>query len=602
MSHFIKIGCEMFLNIKIWLNEKWLFLLTILFYVILLFTPLVKNIAFIPDYLNLSKLDSKNYFGLIIGAISSVFGILMAVVLLSVEFFKERLSKNTYTNPLDNPLIKNSIYNSVNLIGLSFISYIVIDSFAVSKSLTIGYFIAIIFILYIYSVFPVLKRIIDKSSQIKEILELAVSLKFDDFKEVSKYRYHEKHPEAVLRKLKKEIDTYILENKVTSYENVSNRILNNAINLISDGIDRNQCDIILNALSWLWRENCKTAIRVNDSQYFDLVWNSINAIYLHAAEKKIELLNLYEIESFIYFDIKSLYKQFGNTLSLSNGLDAIENAFNTNITKNCPKQEDIWDLLNLYEGDKTPNTNFSASFTWNHINRLVELIGDIQDIAIELKDTELFEECNERIYTICSHIAFDFDNLGNYQKGYLIWKSLTNSYFKSSSALEKELYNSTLDCFNIHNHLIESFIEKKILQEKDVRIIISTLGDYLFVALKNKKLHIDYDYGTFSDFCRIGINSIKNYNKNDIDKKVVDYFFKYFKYLKKYIESESIDNYKVEYRNLEKAFKHYINVAVNFDGFNENEKPVNKWKKTCAKFGNILGKNDDFGIVKWKID
>lgn len=569
---------------------------------LLLFTSIVDYIAFIPDYLNLAKLDAKNYFGLIISAISSIFGILMAVVLLTVEFFKERLNKNVYINPLDNPLIKNSIYNSVNLIGLSFISYIYIDKFSNSTDITIGYFIALIFITYVYNVLPVLKKIIDKSSQIKETLELASSLKLEDFKEVSRYRYHAIQPDAILRKLKKEIDTYILENKVTSYENVSNRILNNAVELISDGRNRILCDTILNGLTWLWRENCKTALRVNDSQYFDLVWTSINTIYLHAAEKKIELLYLYEIESFIYFDIKILYKQFRNTLSLSNGLNVIENSFNVNILKNCPKQENIPDLLNLYEGTDAWNYDYSASSQWDHLNRLVGLVGDIQDIAIDLKDTELFEECNQRISTICSHIAFNFHNLGDYQKGYLIWQTLTKNYYQSSIALEKELYTTTLDCFQVHRYVIESIINRKAIQEKDLRIIITTIGDYLFVALKNKKLYTDCNHGTFSDFYKIGIHSIKNYNNHNIDKKVVDYFFKYIRYLKNYIETEGVNKYEIEYKNIRRALKHFINIAVTYDGFKEDEKPVKKWEKIYTEFENIPERNNNFGIIKWKVD
>ncbi|MDR7694820.1 hypothetical protein D1000_05360 [Riemerella anatipestifer] len=58
------------------------------------FLPL-ECITFMPDIFDFSKLDSQDYFGLIIGAVSSIFGIMMAVIILSVEFFKERLTKKT---------------------------------------------------------------------------------------------------------------------------------------------------------------------------------------------------------------------------------------------------------------------------------------------------------------------------------------------------------------------------------------------------------------------------------------------------------------------------------------------------------------------------
>lgn len=548
----------------------------------------------------MEQLNPKEYFGLIIGAIASIFGILMAVVLLTVEVFKEKLKKEKHTNPLENELIRNSIHNSVNLIGFSFLSYILFDDFNSSKGLTIGYFLGFIFITYLYSVYPVLKNIIGKSSQIKSNIDLTETLSLDDFKKVSKYRYNENFEESVLKELKKEIDSYILNNNVLAYENISARILKKSLETISDGSDRERWDTVLGALTWLWRENCKTAIRANDSQYFDYVWSSIGKIYLYAAENKIELLFLYEIESFIYFDFKGQYKVFQNTISLSTGLDVVEQCFNANIQSNCPKQEEIWDLMYRYENIRVDNNNYTASSQWDHIETVMKFVFDIQDIAIELKDTNLFEECNIRINSICSHIAFDFNNLGKYQKGDLIWKALTTNHYNSSVAMEKFLYGSTLDCYKVHKNLIERLIKNKIIDERDLRLIIRSLGNNLFKELKEGRLHTDYNFGTFSDFCQIGIHSIKNYKNNNIDKNVVDYFFKYFKQLKKFIEEVGLENYEFEYTNITRAVNHYINVAVDIDKFEETENPIKNWLKVKYSFQKVKAKKEFLGI-KWKI-
>ena len=151
-------------------------------------------------------------------------------------------------------------------------------------------------------------------------------------------------------------------------------------------------------------------------------------------------MHIQVVESFIYFYLKNLYKYFKNTISLGNALDIIENSFNENITKNCHKQEEIWDLMNLYEKTRNYDSNFSASSTWDGLNNIIRFIFDIQDIAIELGDKELFEECNQKINSICSHIIYDFNSLGKYQKGYLTWQTLTTNYYYSSIALEKGLF------------------------------------------------------------------------------------------------------------------------------------------------------------------
>ena len=88
-----KVGSIIFNKIKSSLKKGWLFVTTIFVFLLLIINPYAENIAFIPDLLNLEQLKPKEYFGLIIGAIASIFGILMAVVLLTIEFFKERLNK-----------------------------------------------------------------------------------------------------------------------------------------------------------------------------------------------------------------------------------------------------------------------------------------------------------------------------------------------------------------------------------------------------------------------------------------------------------------------------------------------------------------------------
>jgi hypothetical protein len=285
-----KVGSIIFNKIKSSLKKGWLFVTTIFVFLLLIINPYAENIAFIPDLLNLEQLKPKEYFGLIIGAIASIFGILMAVVLLTIEFFKERLNNNQHINPLDNELVRNSIYNSINLIGLSFIAYIFVDSFNNSKNLTIGYFIGLIFLAYIYAVYPVLKRMIAKSSRIKGNIDLASTITLDSFQSVSRYKYRlQNKPDGKLTTLQKEIDSYLLSNNLSAYKKINDDIISNAIILIADGNNRDACDIVINGLTWLWSENCRTAIRVNDTQYFELLWDYIEKIYLYFSQQQAPL-------------------------------------------------------------------------------------------------------------------------------------------------------------------------------------------------------------------------------------------------------------------------------------------------------------------------
>ncbi|TDE44326.1 hypothetical protein E0I26_08100 [Flavobacterium rhamnosiphilum] len=581
------------------------YLLFLLVFIYFLIAITADYINILPDFVNIQRFEPKEYFGLILSSISSIFGVLMAVIILTIEFSKERLNKNKYIDSLDNQLIINSIYFSISLIALSFFAYVNISKFDNSKSITIGYYIGLMFLIYIYSIFPVIKKIVGKSSQIKENIELANSITLESFKAVSKYRYnYDKQITEIddsLKLLKKEIDKYILNNDFTSYEKINRDILKNALKIIEDGDDREICDIIFDALTWLWRENSKTAIRANDSQYFDLMWNSIKEIYIYFSEKSSNLLHLQELHLFLSLDLKKLYLKLGNTISLTTALDCIEISFNSNVYRNCPNQEDLKDLIRLYEKGEFKETAFYDSMQWDSINDIIGYLNIVGEIAIELSDKDLFEECNRRTISICSNINFHIQKLGNYQKGYLTWSLLLSSFNDSNNALKKGLYETTLDCFDIPNYFIGRLIENKDTNERDIRIIIITLGNYLINAFREKKLYTNYEYSsTLKDFCLIGIHSIKNYHKNSLDKKTVDYIFMFLKYLKNYIEDEKLNEFSNEYNDVKRAVSHFINVATSLNDFKEDKKPLKKWIELHNDFKEVSTEKE-FGFIKWKI-
>ncbi len=589
-------------KIKAYLKNRRLFYSTIIIFSILTITPLVEKLAFIPDYFNLSQVSPKNYFGLIIGAIASIFGILMAVVLLTVEIFRERLNNNELINPLENGLIRNSIYNSVNLIGLSFIAYIFFNGFNTSKSLTIGYFLGGIFIAYIYSVYPVLKKIIGKTSQIKSNIDIVDTLDRNSFKIATRYiNQNSEESNEILKILKKELDSYILNNNVSACEKISNDILNKALHLISDGQNRNECDVIISGLVWLWRENCKTAIRVDDAHYFELVWNYIKDIYVYFADKKAPLLHLQDLHFFIIFDFLKLHIKLNSSTPFSTALNCIEISFKSNLLNNSPKQEDLKDLITLYEGSEYESTDLHSSSQWSHIKEILDYLAKIQETAISLDDKDIFKESTRRIESICYELNFLTNIIGYYQKGSITWQILTSSFANNYNALQSGMYENTLDCFEIPKNLLDRLIEESNLDVKDIRIIIRTLADNIILTFKEKKLFMNKRYGTLMDFCMIGIYSMKHYNTNKMAKQTVKYIIKVLKYLKELAEEDLKSISPNDYLAIKSRIKHFADVAVRLDNFNEEEKPVKKWIELCNDFKDVE-EETDFGIVKWKVE
>lgn len=586
-------------DIKIWIKNRHVAFIPPLIYFIISCTGLVQHFAVVPDYLNLTKSNPSDYFGLIVGAIASILGILMAVVLLTVEFSKERLVRNMNINPLDNGLIKNSLYNSVNLIGLSFLAYVEVTSFDTGRNLTIGYLIGMYFIFYIYSVYPVIKKIIGNSSHIKENLELVNSLDLNAFKSVSKYRFQSGITvNDKLENLKKEIDEYVLENKISSYKKINDQILERVFHEINDGLDRNKCEVVFDALTWLWRENAKTAVRINDFHYFEVVWKSIRDVYLYSAKNKIPLLHLQEIDLFINFEFLRLHTNYNISLPLIQAIECVEQSFMANLLSNCPEQNSLKYLNKLYDKNVIIKHSVYDELQWSGVKEIFRMLNKIQEAAIQLADKDLFEASTRRIESICSNLFWQENNIGNRQKSFITWSMFTSSFYQSSEALKSGLYANTLDSLNIPDQLIFDLIKNETVDIKDIKALLTSLSDYIILAQKDTKLYVGQGHGTLVDFCKIGIHSMEYYQENKKAKKAVDYIINVLKNLKEYIEQNQLDRDVKVYLHIKCRFQHFVDVAVKFDGFLEEDNPVKKWKKIIKSFKKV-SKEEEYGMVKW---
>jgi len=408
--------------------------------------------------------------------------------------------------------------------------------------------------------------------------------------------------DGTLKILKKELDSYILSSNVTAYQKINDDIISKALALISDGQSRQQCDIVIGGVIWIWRENSKTAIRTSDNHYFETLWGYIRDIYLYFADKKAPLLHLQDLHLFIFLDFFKLHEKLGNSMPLTNAMDSIKVSFKSNILNNCPKQENLKRLARMFEEDgQYEPSSMDDSIQWDKINELIGYMSKVQDCAINIGSKDLFEESIRRHQHMCSDIYYEDYPIGNYQKRFILWKELTSSFYSSRKALESGLYENTFDCFRIPKNLIVDLIERNYVSEKDIRVIISSYADYIILAFKEGKLSTDSHFGTLNEFCLIGIHCLKHYNKNPLAKKTVSYIIKVLKNLKELAEKDLTSTNTNDYLNLKGKIKHFISVATDIDGFDPEKKPVRKWQKLVDNFQNV-SEDKEFGIIKWKIE
>ncbi|WP_306012844.1 MULTISPECIES: hypothetical protein [unclassified Allomuricauda] len=586
---------------KTWLQRNYNWTIPPVLYCLLWWTPIVDKFGFIPDYLQLINVDPREYFGLIIGAISSILGILMAVVLLYVEFSNERLVQNKLLNPIDNTLTRNALLASINLIVLSFVSYSHISSFTESTDLTLGYLIGVFFISYIILVFPTVKSIVSKSSNLKQNLEIIETLKIDSFRDISTYHGGYFNDDNKLKNLRMEIDNYILSNNINEYTRLHNELLDKALSIINNNPIRSNCSTVFAALRLIWFENSKTAIRVNDFYFFELIWSLTKKIFHYFAINKLPLLNLNEIAYFLEMDFFELHEKLNDPIPLTTSMDAIEFAFFQNLINNCPDESKIWKIQMYYDGEVDEMTTElrEASIQWDKISEIVFLMNKVQEAAINIKARTLFEDCTRRINSIVQRLTEPSIQIGDRARSFLIQRIFSSSFYYSDMAVEKGLFETTYPSFDVPNYLLQNIIRSNEIIEKDLGAILSSLSDYVIINYKRSTLDVSVGVGTLNEYCMIPNLIIEQYKSNKLAKKAVDYIISVIEHLKKYTEENNlIDKHAQGYMLLKIHIKNYSRIAVENTGFNPKKKPVKKWRKILKKFKKVTQERS-FAIVKW---
>ncbi len=127
------------------------------------------NPRLFPDLLNLSNTTASDYFDLLINSTASIFGILIAVVLLTFELVKHISFRRKDENILNKNVVTNLVSLAVIILVLSLISYANIKDFKEPNNLSIGYFLGFLFIYFIISIFPATKSILESANTLKKI-------------------------------------------------------------------------------------------------------------------------------------------------------------------------------------------------------------------------------------------------------------------------------------------------------------------------------------------------------------------------------------------------------------------------------------------------
>ena len=422
--------------------------------------------GFIPDWLNLKASSPSTVFSLIIGTTSAIFGILVTVVLLVFQLLKKVSLRRKTENIVYNPFVTAFIGLSVFIIVSGTIASITLTDFHTTASVTKGYFILDLFVLFIFLIFPVSVLILRESDNIKKILKIIGQLGVQDFFEMTRAKINE--GKIIENEITKPLFTIRHEilNAIRDYDNTDLTTLleglnEKAIDLIGDGKNRKTTNIVMEGLINVWKHANTEAVRTGNYQYFNEIWACIGNIYRNAADKKIFLLHLNTLEIYLWEFIHFLSR---NKLAdnLIVGIPVLSDSFTQNLLNNCPKQQHISELYDIYEKDKVPEYRQDDNMQWDDIIGILRNLQTIHSASLTIPDKELFSSCSRELNRLLTSIVEHMDGeVEPYKEAYIVRDITGYLTYEGSQAHHQALFPDTLETYRFNNSTIARYYQKR---------------------------------------------------------------------------------------------------------------------------------------------
>ncbi|BAU54475.1 hypothetical protein [Mucilaginibacter gotjawali] len=512
--------------------------------------------GFIPDYLDLEAITPHDLFGLMISSIASIIGIVIAVILLAFDITKREFIRSK-EDILSNTTVKWIVSLFTFILLCSVLSFIQIKSFNEVSTLTIGYYLIFLYFAFIAGLFPAIRNILAITDSFKRTFNEINALSIENIHEVLRLQFENfsfNDSNKRLIRIRQQLIIFIREHDYESYTNILLALNEKAIELINKGASRRRTHNVVDALCFLWESAHNEALRVQNIQYFNTVWECVEQLYEYAATKAIPLMYFQELDFYVSNYISFLKRNNLNE-PLYKGVYVLSKSFERNLTLNCPTQDKINDLYWLYENNDNMPHFVDESIQWDHITGFIMDLFSIQSDSIDLADRELFSSCSSELRHLKSTIINgEYKHLGPYQEAYLLEHILRTRIENEEKALKQNKFEMLLSSFDMESADMAKFArgEKLYLQN-----IMTMFSDFT-IKLQYKELLFPE---TLNVWAAIARHLSESYFENAVCKRTFDYVVETMIFLKSYIEQHQLSSSQRIYNEIHnqiQSLKRYL--------------------------------------------
>ena len=518
----------------------------------LIFLFIVVSYAFVqfplPNFVIVSStLTASTLLTTIIGALSSILGVLIAVILLAFNILRKNYNKYAFRIFFKDKNLSLLVTFYILTIILSYLTLITLSDPLKFQSTNLVELSIISFVISLCMLFPLSSSIIS-STQSKEKIEKIVNQIDGDTVQVYKFRRDimasysnykiEENPIFILNELsERTLKDGDWLTSILILEKCQNKLFKLLVDFDKQ-TDNNKYTIrsIINVFLIVLKTISYGSIKTNKDGTLTNVFRFIENLHIYCSENKVIWHNCVELNYFIKNILEELLiNKSDNNVRL--GLKMVSRIMQYHLEKNIPSDEEILELRFLE--DKNVNYEHydtSKNLQWLNVSdEYIKIISEITKKAIELGNDEIIDEgLSNLLEIIVKTLDMPSSELTILQKQIIVRNCCRQIDDLISFKSDKGVYGG--------NFAIEYFttaIEKAIeLEEKILIQIMFTYAHVLIVLIQGKMM----DQMLLNELGTLGRKFTKEIDNNSLYKKSLIFIITTFDKLKESVEEDITNN------------------------------------------------------------
>ena len=555
-----------------------LFLAILIIWILTCFIP-----GFIPDFLRLDiVLQKSEIISIMLSIITSLFGILIAFLLLSYGLFRDKFGRIALKYLTEENNIKFLI-NLLLIVSIHlFFNYLYINKdFTISEiDITISYISIFLFIGSMLLLFPIAFNALISPESLDYIekqvnaLNEDIILNLGNFKEIVNSKAAHTFEENELLIVQRLGLSLIKSEDTLGFMLLMKKLNDKLIELIGESNDRNLIGNLYRQITHVWEKFVEELIKTKQPNQLNYFWVMLEAHHKHFADKKIPLLYLEEFDYFIKSFIDRLFSE-KETGVLQFGVRRINNILTYHYEKSLPPQEQIGFLMEIFTDEKVEDT-FEISTQWDKISTDIPYYYSIiLNESINCQSESLFATTLYQIDYLIEEVIRT--NMGEYQKAFILHDLFSDYYYYQLEAIRQGMFKNNYRVKFVNTRPLNDIIAADFIYKKK---LLTLIGDFYIELFRINKLDFTFMYPNYLG--AIGRNCANKIHLGKTYKESLNYIIRVFNFLKKEFEKSPKNNnnlYQLKSEFLSFKKFHLKNVEL----FSKEPKPEDQVDKDLIK-------------------